>query len=142
MRSSAYSGDKHDMANRVIHFEIQADDPERAKRFYEGAFGWKLEQVMSKDKGGMDYWGVITGPDDVPGISGGMYRRPEEDKLYTYDCTIQVDDIDKAIELVRANGGIIRKEKMEIPGVGIFAGAQDTEGNIFGMMQPIEWKPR
>jgi len=44
------------MDNRVIHFEIQADDTERAKKFYEDALGWKIEKAMSKDEGGMmDY---------------------------------------------------------------------------------------
>jgi len=128
------------MAQRVIHFELQADNIERAKAFYEKCFDWKIEQMMTKEQGGMDYWGLTTGPAGTPGINGGMYQRSPENPLHTYDCTIQVDDIDKAIEMVKANGGIIRKEKMEIPHVGWFAGATDTEGNIFGIMQPTEWK--
>ncbi len=129
------------MANRVIHFELQADNIEQAKGFYEKSFGWKIEKVMSKDQGPMDYWGLTTGPDGVPGINGGMYQRPADKPLHTYDCTIQVDDIDKAIATVKENGGTIRMEKMEIPNVGWFAGATDTEGNIFAMMQPTGWQP-
>ena len=52
---------------------------------------------------------------------------------------MQVDDIDKAIADVKANGGTLRGEKMEIPGVGWFIGGTDTEGNRFGIMQPTEW---
>lgn len=130
------------MANRVIHFEIQADDVDRAKKFYEDVFGWKIEKMMSEDQGGMDYWGLETGPEGTPGINGGLYKRPEERKLYTYDCTIMVEDIDKAIEGVKKNGGKIRQEKSEIPGVGWFSGGIDTEGNTFGIMQPTEWKPK
>lgn len=129
------------MANRVIHFEVQADDIARAKTFYEKTFGWKIEQWMSTEKGGMDYWGLVTGSDGTPGINGGMYKRPADNTLTTFDCTVHVDDIDAAIAAVKQNGGVIRKEKMEIPGVGFFAGGTDTEGNIFGMMQPTEWKP-
>ncbi len=125
------------MANRVIHFEVQADDIERAKKFYEDAFGWKVTMMMSADKGGMDYWGLTTGPKESPGINGGMYKRGK-DKLYTYDCTIMVDDIDKAIEDVKKNGGKITKEKDQIPGVGWFAGALDTEGNRLGLMQATD----
>jgi uncharacterized protein len=129
------------MANRVIHFEIQADDIERVKVFYEKTFNWQFNLMMSKEKGGMmDYWGIKTGPDDEPGINGGLYKRPEK-KLYTYDCTIAVEDIDEAIENVRKNGGEIRREKDEIPGVGFFAQAADTEGNIFGILQPTDWRP-
>jgi predicted enzyme related to lactoylglutathione lyase len=128
--------------NRVIHFEIQADNVDRAKTFYEKVLGWKIEQMMSKDKGGMDYWGITTG-EGTPGINGGIYSLGEaSEKFYLYDCTVEVPDIDKAIAAVKANGGTISREKGEIPGVGLFAGAKDTEGNRFGLMQPTGWKPK
>ncbi len=133
-------------ANRVIHFEIQADDVDRAKKFYEKTFGWKIKPMMkADDKGRMDYWGVTTGSDGTPGINGGLYQRPADEKIYTYDCTIMVEDIDKAIADVKKGGGKIRtektgKEKDEIPGVGWFAGGLDTEGNKFGLMQPTGWQ--
>ncbi|MDD5050712.1 MAG: VOC family protein [Candidatus Pacebacteria bacterium] len=129
------------MNNRVIHFEIQADDVERAKKFYEKALGWKISLMMKKEEGGMDYWGIETGKG--PGINGGMYERPQKgEKFYLYDCTVQVEDLDKAMEAIKKNGGTITKEKMEIPHVGWFAGAKDTEGNRLGLMQPTEWKPK
>ena len=129
-------------AKRVIHFEVQADDLKRAKNFYEKVFEWKIEKMMEvDDKGGMDYWGLTTGSDGTPGINGGMFQRPEENPVHTYDCTITVDDIDKTIELVRKNGGKIKTEKYEIPKVGWFVRAIDTEGNMFGIMQPTDWKP-
>ena len=128
--------------NRVIHFEIQADDVSRAKTFYEKTFGWKINQMMTKEQGGMDYYGLKTGADGTPGINGGMYQRNPEQKLYTYDCTLQVADIDKAIADVKKNGGTIKGDKMEIPGVGWFANAIDTEGNKFGIMQPTGWEAK
>lgn len=128
--------------NRVVHFEIQADDIERAKTFYLNVLGWKIEQMMKKEDGGMNYWGITTG-DSGPGINGGMYERSgDNDKFYLYDCTVDVADLDKAIEAVKANGGSIAKEKMEIPGVGFFAVAKDTEGNRFGLMQATGWQPK
>jgi predicted enzyme related to lactoylglutathione lyase len=131
------------MANRVIHFEIQADDPERAKAFYEKTFAWKIEKMMSEDgKGSMDYWGLTTGEEGTPGINGGLYKRPKDDKINTFDCTILVDDIDKAVKDVKKNGGKILREKGEIKGVGWFARALDPEGNIFGIMQATEWEAK
>lgn len=130
------------MASPVIHFEIQADNIERAKKFYEDTFGWKVAQIMTKEQGGMNYWGLETRSEGTPGINGGMYERPKDNVIKTYDCTIQVEDIDKAIEDVQKNGGSITKEKDQIPGVEWFAGALDTEGNKFGMMQPTEWKAK
>lgn len=130
--------------NTVIHFEIQADDIERAKKFYENVLGWKIMPMMKKEEGGMmDYWGIET-RESGPGINGGLYKRPEkkEEKFFLYDCTVDVADLDSAMEAVKANGGKITREKSEIPGVGWFAGAKDTEGNRFGLMQPTGWQPK
>ena len=130
------------MSSPVVHFEIQADDIKRAKQFYESVFGWTVNQMMTKEQGGMDYWGLTTRPDGKPGINGGLYERPKDNKLTTYDCTIQVENLDTAIENVKKSGGKILRDKGEIPGVGWFARGMDTEGNIFGLMQPTEWKAR
>jgi hypothetical protein len=130
------------MGNRVIHFEIQADNVARVKKFYEDALGWKISQAMKKDEGAeMDYWMIDTGTG--PGIGGGIYQRPAEEKerYRTYDCTVLVEDVDEAIEAVKKAGGKITREKSEIPKVGFFASALDTEGNRFSLMQATDWKP-
>lgn len=133
--------------NRVIHFEIQADDIERAKKFYANVLGWKIDKMTTKgEKGSLeDYWGVTTG-ESSPGINGGLYERPKEgekmDKVYFYDCTVEVSDLDKALAAVKDNGGLIMKDKMEITGIGWFARAKDTEGNRFGLIQPTGWQPK
>ena len=56
---------------RVVHFELAADDPERAAKFYEGVFGWQIQ----KWDGPQDYWLATTGPKDTPGIDGAIMRR-------------------------------------------------------------------
>ena len=127
--------------NRVIHFEIQADNVDRAQKFYENALGWKFRQMMKKDEGGMNYWGIETG--EGPGINGGLYERSAaSEPFHLYDCTILVENIDNAIAAVKANGGMITRDKSEIPNVGFFAGCKDTEGNRFGMMQSTGWEPK
>ncbi len=126
--------------NRVVHFEIQADDVGRAKKFYEETLGWKISQAMEKEESGMDYWVIDTGTG--PGIGGGLYQRPAQgEKFYLYDCTVAVPDIDKAVEAVKKNGGSIVREKVEMPNIGFFASVKDTEGNRFALMQPTSWKP-
>jgi len=60
--------------SRVVHFEIQADDIERAKTFYAAAFGWSFEDYGPFT--GSTYWGIVTGPEDEPGINGGLLQRP------------------------------------------------------------------
>ena len=84
----------------------------------------------------MDYWLIMTGETGTPGINGGLYQRPvESEKFYLYDCTVEVEDLDKAVEAIKANGGTITKEKVQLPGVGWFAAAKDTEGNKLDLMQ-------
>ena len=120
---------------RVVHFEIHAADPERGVKFYERVFGWTFQ----KWEGPMDYWLITTGPDSEPGINGGLLpRRGEIDgqAVIAYVCTIGVDDLDATAATVEANGGTVAVPKMPIPGMGWLAYYKDTEGNIFGMMQP------
>ncbi len=117
---------------RVVHFDIQADDPERAIKFYGEAFGWKFD----KWAGPMDYWLITTGPDSEPGINGGLNKRGPQSPPNAN--TIGVDSIDEACSKVQAAGGKVLQPKMPIPGVGWFAFCQDTEGNPFGMMQADE----
>jgi len=59
---------------RVVHFEIQADDVERAKAFYTSVFDWTF-QDYGEFTGSM-YWGITTGPETQPGINGGLLSRP------------------------------------------------------------------
>jgi len=119
--------------NRVVHFDIQADDVERAIKFYKNAFGWEIKKWEGE---GMPYWLIMTGKEQ-PGIDGGLMARPKEDKdkMSIFYSTIGVMDIDKAMADVKANGGEIIMDKMELKGVGWFASAKDTEGNRFSLMQ-------
>ena len=119
---------------RVIHFEIEAENPERAAKFYTKVFGWKIE----KWKGPMDYWMVTTGNKKKLGINGGIYKRKgkvEGNSIIAYVCTIDVPSVDEYEKKIKANGGTIVMPKNLIPGVGWFAAAKDTEGNRFSIMK-------
>jgi predicted enzyme related to lactoylglutathione lyase len=114
---------------RVIHFEIQVDQPERAVGFYKTVFGWKIDQWGGPE----NYWLITTGDDKEMGINGGMMKRtPMPSPTIN---TIGVSSVDEFASKITANGGKIIRPKTAIPGVGYFAYCQDTEGNIFGIMQ-------
>jgi len=115
--------------SRVVHFEIPADDPERSIKFYEEVFGW----VIEKWDGPIEYWLIMTGPEDKPGIDGGLARRTEPEM--GVENTIDVPSVDEAVTKVEAQGGQVIRPKMAVPGVGWMAYIKDTEGNIFGMME-------
>ncbi|WP_216824780.1 VOC family protein [Salinigranum rubrum] len=92
--------------SRVTFFEIYADDVERAMAFYESVFDWQFERYEPSE---VDYWLVMTGPDDEPGIDGGFMRRPEGmprvDGASAFVCTVTVESIDDTLERVTDTAG-------------------------------------
>ncbi|UCF98691.1 MAG: VOC family protein [Spirochaetaceae bacterium] len=111
-----------------MHFDISGDNPEQLIPFYESIFGWKF----SKWEGPMEYWMVETGPEDQPGINGGLSKRQSDDRVVN---TIDVKSIDSVVDQVKKNGGTVLTEKAAIPGIGWFAQFRDPEGNVFGLME-------
>jgi predicted enzyme related to lactoylglutathione lyase len=114
---------------RVVHFEINADDPERAIQFYTNVFGWKVQ----KWAGPVDYWLIMTGDGKEPGIDGAI--TPRTDPPEATVNTVDVSSIDECVTKVKENGGTVIVPKMPVPGVGWLAYCKDTEGNTFSMMQ-------
>ena len=120
---------------RVVHFEIHCGDPDRAQQFYADVFGWEFQSIG----GPMDYRLITTGPDNEAGINGALMRRQGEvdgEAVIAYVNTIQVDDLEKVERLVPERGGTLAMPRMEVPEVGHLAYFKDTEGNIFGVLQP------
>jgi predicted enzyme related to lactoylglutathione lyase len=113
---------------RVVHFEIPVDDPDRAVKFYESVFGWKIK----KWEGPIDYWLVTTGESSEPGIDGGIMQRGD---VKTTTNTIGVDSVDEYAEKIAEAGGKAVTPKMAVPGVGWFSYCSDPDGNLFGIMQ-------
>ncbi|MEW6141827.1 MAG: VOC family protein [Chloroflexota bacterium] len=113
---------------RVVHFEIHADQPERAVKFYSSVFGWKIDTWG----GPVPYWLITTGPDGEPGINGAIKDRVE--KLTTVN-TVSVPSVDDFLKNITTAGGKALTQKMAIPGIGYHAYCEDTEGNVFGIMQ-------
>ncbi len=125
------------MSGKVVHFEIPAEDVDRARKFYKGAFGWRMNPLPE-----LNYTLVETvelGPDRMPkesgAINGGMMKRegPVKDPV----ITIAVDDIDKALKTVEKLGGKVVQKKMAVGDMGFSAYFKDTEGNIMGLWQAI-----
>ena len=80
----------------------------------------------------MEYWMVTTGAEGTPGINGGLMKNTN---VKTTTNTIGVESVDVAIEAAKRAGGKLVMPKTPIPGVGYFAYCEDTEGNLFGVMQ-------
>lgn len=125
------------MSGKVVHFEIPADDGDRANRFYTEAFGWNMMAVP-----GMDYTMVGTTPSDengqpteAGGINGGMFVRSEEFPPKEPVITIDVEDIDASLAKIAELGGSTISPKLPVGEMGFAAYFKDTEGNVLGLWQ-------
>jgi len=116
---------------RITHFDIPADDPARAQKFYKEVFGWKFE----KWDGPMDYWVTTTGT-KKPGINGGLSKRMLGQMGMVN--TIDVSSIDEFTKKIIEKGGQLIVPKMAIPKIGGFAQCMDTELNVFGIIEKDE----
>lgn len=124
--------------NKVVHFEIPAEDLARARSFYGSLFGWELQQMDMDD--GTSYTIVRTVPVDdqqmptEPGaINGGMVQRTAETPSPV--LTVDVESVDDTLKQVEANGGSVVRPRSEIPGMGAFAYFKDTEDNVVGLWE-------
>lgn len=117
---------------RVVHFEITADKPGRAIKFYENVFGWKIV----KWEGPVEYWLITTGKKDEPGIDGGLSKRTESEPSTVN--TIDVPSVDECSKRITEHGGTIVTPKHAVPGVGYLAYIKDPAGNMFGIMEEDE----
>src|SRR5207248_6408536 len=101
---------------RVVHFEVHADDPERAAKFYRELFGWRVE----KWSGPVDYWMIFTGEEGTPGINGGMIRRQHplsgNDGVIAYVRTVDVNGLDRYATRGTELGAAVAKPRF--PGGG------------------------
>lgn len=124
---------------RVVHFEVHADDVERAKTFYGSVFGWSFQDYGTFT--GSPYWGVVTGPGDEPGIDGGLLRRPAPAPApdrgpNAFVCTLAVTDYDDTERRILEAGGRVAVPRTALAGIAWQGYYLDTEGNTFGIHQP------
>ncbi len=123
------------MKNSVVHFEIPADEVERAKEFYVKTFGWEMKPFEMPN--GV-YWVVQTTDVDKdmkptsPGINGGLMKRQNAGQPFMNYIT--VESIDEMCKTITSNGGTVIMPKTEIgQNMGWIAAFKDTEGNIMGL---------
>jgi predicted enzyme related to lactoylglutathione lyase len=126
------------MDHTVVHFEIPADQPDRAAKFYRELFGWDITSAGPAGAGGIEYSMVKTvagkGWPESPGVNGGLMRRMFPGQaVVNY---IGVDDVSEYTRKAERLGAKVLMSKTPVPGMGWFAQLKDTEGNVFAIWQP------
>lgn len=110
---------------RPVHFEIPAENTERAMKFFGDVFGWNFQGY------GDGYFLATTG--EGMGIDGAIYQRQQETDGVVN--SVGVPSIDEFVGKVEEAGGTIIMEKTEIGEHGWYAMFKDTEGNTHGLWQ-------
>ncbi|MBP2320810.1 putative enzyme related to lactoylglutathione lyase [Kibdelosporangium banguiense] len=125
------------MSGRVVHFEIPFDDGERARAFYQDAFGWNIMAM------GEDYHLVMSGPTEQetgptePGfINGGMLERGSN-PVTSPVLVVDVPSIDEALEKIEKLGGATVTGKTPVGDFGFSAYFKDPEGNLMGLWESV-----
>ena len=116
----------------ITHFEIPADEPDRARSFYAGVFGWSFGDPIP----GFENYHLFTTPVGQEGVGGAIGKRGESapEKLRTY---VQVDSVDAALQKVTELGGSVVEPKSEVPGQGWYGVFRDTEGNELAVWESL-----
>jgi predicted enzyme related to lactoylglutathione lyase len=117
------------MNGPAIFFELGVADAGRARDFYTGVFGWTMEPGPSGK-------GFVI---DANGVPGGLHPDDPQASPYVF---FGVDDLDAALERVRAHGGEV--VDMDVGGedadtvarFGRFKLCRDDQGSPFGLHQP------
>ncbi len=110
---------------KVIHFGLPADDPPRAMEFYRKVFGPATVTWESPN----NYRVISVGQDDKKSKDAiAPQMRPKD--------TVNVESVDEAVQKIQEAGGTVTVPRQAIPGIGYIAYCMDTEGNLFGVLQP------
>ena len=127
--------------DKVVHFELPADNIERVQNFYQELFGWEIQQF-----GEMPYWAVRTVavdekmmPKEPGAINGGLLMRDEKTDPGSKNPVIVISVADTADYCKKAEkaGGKVVLSARKVSDMGIYARVQDTEGNVIGLWQEI-----
>jgi uncharacterized protein len=119
--------------NAIGWFEIYVKDMSRARKFYEGVFGKKLEKLDNPGSGISEMW-TFPGKPDQPGATGALVKM-ENGPAGMGGILIYFVCEDCAVEQARVarHDGKVMKEKFSIGQHGFIALAADTEGNMIGL---------
>ncbi|MCO5731901.1 VOC family protein [Rhizobium sp. SSA_523] len=123
-----------------IWCELMTTDMNKAAAFYGSVIGWNAKTMPMPDMEGEDYgiFDTRAGDEDC-GVAGFMTLPPEMAGQIPPNWTgyIGVDDVDDMVARFKAEGGSVRKEAFDVPGVGRMAVVADPHGAVLCIMTPL-----
>lgn len=97
------------MANTFAHVELQTQDLEQAKAFYQRLFDWTFQEIPK-----MSYTLFNMGE----GTSGGMMKNPAPNSPSSWLAYVEVADIAASTDKAKALGATVVYDVTEVPGYG------------------------
>ena len=128
--------------NKVQHFEITAENNDRAQKFYSEVFGWKFTPVPD-----MPYTMIQTADTDENmmvtekgTINGGMFEKGDGPTGPV--IVITVENTEEHLKKIKEAGGTVLFGPQQVGEMGIYGQFKDPEGNFMGIWQPLQWDPK
>lgn len=119
---------------KPTYFDLTVPDVALAKAFFEAVLGWRFEKFEMP----YEYYRIQAGPEDEPGIDGGIGATKDtpfsEGKPLT-QLTIPVPNLNSVLSHVVACGGSIVEQRIPIPGIGWYATCAEPGGLKFGLIE-------
>jgi uncharacterized protein len=133
------------VANLVVHFEIQASEPQQLVDFYSQLLGWRFTQF-----GDVPYWTIETGEGAIGnvagtaghGINGGLNLRrgPKPEigaPVMGCNFVVGVDDVDALMGRGVELGGTEALAAADMQGIGRVGYLLDPDNNVFGLISAV-----
>ena len=112
---------------RVGWHELLAADWEKALAFYRELFGWEKSDA---DIGAMGTYQLFSAAGET---IGGMFTKPSFMPVPFWLYYFSVGDIDVAAQHVKAGGGQVLDDPLELPGGSWIVQCTDPQGAIFAL---------
>ena len=110
--------------------DLATSDPEGARRFYGGLFGWELE--IGPPETGRYTQAKVRG---LPVAGLGGEPKPDGQPV-AWTTYIATDGVDDAVKRITENAGTVTMGPMDVMDQGRMAIAMDPTGAVFGLWQP------
>ena len=119
------------MKNNFIRGRLQAPDSDAVKKFYEKVFTWSL---VKENINGRDY--LMIEPSEGPG--GEPHGEVEKNRANQWLPFVEVEDVTKTLDAVKANGGTVVEKRTVFGTHGICAVFSDPKGALLGIWQQVD----
>jgi predicted enzyme related to lactoylglutathione lyase len=132
------AGSTERLPGKVVWHDLLTEDPEAARRFYGGLFGWTFRDVAIG--GGQTYTVIEHRGRGIGGLVDGRGIN-RDTNVSRWIPVLSVADMDAAMGVVRAAGGTVFQPPVNIPQRGRVAVIGDPQGGVLTLLESADGDP-